>query len=133
MGGGFYSLKRDNTFVDFTNFRDNNLPEGWDDDWTGNFQLLNSRWYNNSRYYARANFSYESPLMLMSGLPLVGRFLERERFYLSALNIDHTRPYYELGYGFTTRFFTMGIFSSFLNTEFRNVECKFTFELFQRW
>ena len=132
LGGGFYSRKHGNSFVDYANFRDNNLPEGWDDDWTGNFQLLSSRWYNDSRYYARANFSYESPLVLLSFLP-GGHFLERERFYLSALSIEHTRPYYELGYGFTTRFFTIGVFSSFLNTEFRNLECKFTFELFQRW
>lgn len=133
VGGGFYSRKHDNFFVDFANFRDNNLPEGWDDEWTGNFQLLNSRWYNNSRYYARVNLSYESPLMLLSGLPYFGHFMERERFYLSALNIEHTRPYYELGYGFTTRFFTIGVFTNFLNAEFRNFECKFTFELFQRW
>lgn len=133
LGGGFYSHKRKNYFVDYSNFRDNNLPEGWDDEWTGNFQLLNSRWYNNSKYYLRANFSYESPLLLLSRLPVGGHFLERERFYLSALSIEHTRPYYELGYGFTTRFFTIGLFTNFLNAEFRNFECKFTFELFQRW
>lgn len=133
LGGGFYSHKRNNYFVDYSNFRDNNLPEGWDDEWTGNFQLLNSRWYNNSKYYLRANLSYESPLLLLSWLPIGGTFLERERFYLSALSIEHTRPYYEVGYGFTTRFFTIGLFTNFLNAEFRNFECKFTFELFQRW
>ena len=134
IGGGFYSRKRGNDFVDFANFRDNNLPEGWDDEWTGNFQLLRSRWYNNSRYYARANLSYESPLLFLSNLPSVGHYLERERFYLSALSIEHTRPYFELGYGFTTRFFTIGLFTNFLNNkEIRNFECKFTFELFQRW
>jgi hypothetical protein len=64
---------------------------------------------------------------------LAGRHLERERFYLSALSIEHTRPYYEVGYGFTTRFFSIALFSSFLNAQFRNIECKFTFELFRRW
>lgn len=133
LGGGFYSRREADTFVDFTNFRDNNLPEGWDDEWTGNFQLLNSRWYNKSRYYARVNLSYESPLLFLTSVPFFGHYLERERFYLSALSIEHTRPYYELGYGFTTRFFTIGLFTNFLNAEFRNFECKFTFELFQRW
>lgn len=133
IGGGFYSRRQGNDFVDYANFRDHNLPEGWDDDWTGNFQLLNSRWYNDSRYYARANLSYESPMALLSWLPLAGRHLERERFYLSALSIEHTRPYYEVGYGFTTRFFSIALFSSFLNAQFRNIECKFTFELFRRW
>ena len=133
VGGGFYSRKKDNYFVDFMHFRDNKLPEGWDDEWTGNFQLLNSNWYNESRYYARANISYESPFLLTSWLPLVGRLVERERFYISALSIDNTRPYSELGYAFTTRLLSIGLFASFLNTEFQNFECKFTFELFRRW
>jgi hypothetical protein len=71
--------------------------------------------------------------VLLSWIPIGGHFLESERFYLSALSIEHTRPYYELGYGFSTRFFTIGLFTNFLNAEFRNFECKFTFELFQRW
>ncbi len=132
-GGGLYTRKGSNHFVDFTNFRDNNLPEGWDDEWTGNFQLLSSRWYNESEYYARANLSYETPLLCATWIPLVGRYIEKERIYFSALSIDHTRPYFELGYGFTNRFFSIGIFSSFLNAQFEDFECKFTFELFRRW
>ena len=63
VGGGFYTHKNTNHFVDFSNFCDNNLPEGWDDDWTGNFQLLREREYNESDYYVRANLSYETPLL----------------------------------------------------------------------
>ena len=133
VGYGLYTQRGDNYFVDFSNFRDNNLPEGWDDDWTGNFQLLDSRWYNESRYYARMNLSYESPLIFCSWLPIVGRFLETERFYVSALSIDNTRPYSEVGYGFTTRLFSVGLFASFLHQHFQEFECKFTFELFRRW
>ena len=133
VGGGFYSRKRGNYFVDYDNFRDNNLPEGWDDDWTGNFQLLNSRWYNESQYYVRTNLSYDSPLLLLSWVPVLGHFMERERIYLSALSIEHTRPYFELGYGFTTRFVSIGMFANFLNAEPNSFECKFTFELFRRW
>lgn len=133
IGYGFYSRKQGSDFVDYANFRDNNLPEGWDDDYTGNFQLLNSRWYNDSKYYARANISYESPLILLSWLPVGGHFLESERFYLSALRTEHIKPYYEVGYGFSTRFFNMGLFTSILDSKFRNIECKFTFELFRRW
>jgi hypothetical protein len=133
LGSGLYTRRGDNYFVDFSNFRDNNLPEGWDDDWTGNFQLLDSRWYNESRYYARMNLSYETPLIFCSWLPLVGHYLEKERFYASALSIDHTRPYFELGYGFTTRLFSVGLFTSMLREHFHEFECKFTFELFRRW
>jgi hypothetical protein len=115
MGSGFYTHKDSNHFVDYTNFRDNNLPEGWDDDWTGNFQLLSSRWYNESEYYVRTNLSYETPLLCASWLPFFGHYIEKERIYLSALRIEHTRPYFELGYGLTNRFFSIGLFSSFLN------------------
>lgn len=133
VGYGFYSRKKDSYFVDYMHFRDNKLPESWDDEWTGDFQLLDSRWYNESRYYARANLSYESPFFFISWFPLIGRFAERERIYLSALSIDHTRPYFELGYGFTTRLVSIGLFSSFLNRDFQEFGCKLTFELFNRW
>ena len=42
-GFGLYTTKETDYFLDFTNFRDENLPEGWNDDWSGNFQLLGSR------------------------------------------------------------------------------------------
>lgn len=133
VGAGFYTRKKTNYFVDYNHFRDDKLPGGWDDDWTGNFQLLESSWYNQSKYYVRTHISYESPFLFGSWLPLIGHKFEKERLYLSALSLDKTRPYYEVGYGFSTRFISIGLFSSFLGTEFQGFDCKFTFELFRRW
>ncbi len=134
FGGGFYSHRVKNYFMDYTNFRDNNLPEGWDDDWTGNFQLLSARYYNNSDYYARGNISYESPLLLASLVPIVGRYVERERAYVNSILLQTVhRPYTELGYGFTCRIFSVGAFASFFGNDFEEVGAKFTFELFRRW
>jgi hypothetical protein len=133
VGGGFYTKRDKNFFMDYSNFRDENLPGGWDDDWSGNFQLLRSRMYNASDYFVRGNVSFESPLLATSFVPLVGRFVERERIYLSSLSIAHSRLYSELGYGFTCRLFSVGFFASFLNTEFQESGAKFTFELFRRW
>ncbi|MBP3252100.1 MAG: hypothetical protein J6M25_05560 [Prevotella sp.] len=133
LGGGLYTRRDHNYFMDFSNFRDENLPEGWDDDWSGNFQLLSSRLYNASSYYVRGNISYESPLLLASMTPLLGRYVERERAYISSLLIQDTRLYSELGYGFTCRYFSMGVFASFLALRHQEVGCKFTFELFRRW
>ena len=133
VGGGFYTRKKENYFVDYQHFRENKLPGGWDDDWSGDFQLLNSDWYNESRYYARANLSYESPWMVTSCLPLLGHYIEKERIYFSVLSIDNTRPYTELGYGFTTRLISIGLFASFLNAYYQGFGSKFTFELFRRW
>lgn len=132
-GTGFYTQRSSNYFVDYNNFHENNLPTGWEDDWSGQFQLLNSRWYNESNYYVRSHASYESPLLALTWLPWAGRVIETERLYVSALSIQHTRPYFELGYGFSNRFFSTGIFASFLDCKFQRFGCKFTIELFRRW
>lgn len=132
LGGGFYTNQTTSYFVDFDNFRENYLPDNVDD-WSGQFQLLNSYWYNASRYYLRANAAYVSPLLLLSWVPFIGRYVENERLYLSALSIAHTRPYFEVGYGITNRYCSIGLFGSFLNVEPYEVGCRFTFELFRNW
>ncbi|MBR1484587.1 MAG: hypothetical protein IJ612_02710 [Prevotella sp.] len=133
LGGGIYTRRSGSYFTDFANFRDNNLPEGWDDDWTGDFQLLDSRLYNESKYYLRSNLSYESPLIAAYLVPFFGQYVELERLYWNALNIEHTKLYSELGYGFSTRYFSIGIFASFRNLKYQEMTTKFTFELFSRW
>ena len=132
-GYGFYTDRGDNYFLDYANFRDNNLPEGWDDDWSGNFQLLDGRTYNESAYYMRANVSYESPMLFLTWLPYFGKYLEKERLYVSSVILDHTRPYFELGYGFSNRYVSVGLFASFFNTKVQQVGLNFDFELFKRW
>lgn len=133
VGGGFYTNKSTNYFVDFTNFHENYIPGGWNDDWAGDFQLLNSQWYNASKYYFRTNASYSSPLLLLTWIPIIGKYIETERLYANFLQIEHTRPYTEIGYGLTNRYFSAGIFCSFLNGDFHEVGSKFSFELFSRW
>lgn len=134
VGGGFYTSKGDNQyFLDYSNFRDNNIPGGWNDDWSGDFELLNSNWYNASDYYVRANMTWESPLMLLSWLPVVGRVMERERIYCSALAVRHLHPYMEYGYGFTNRLFSMGIFAAMRNQHFDGMGFKVGLELFSKW
>jgi len=132
-GFGLYTNRNSDYFVDYANFRDNNLPSGWEDEWTGQFQLLNSEWYNQSDYYLRSHLSLESPLLALGWTPLVGHFVETEMIYASLLSIQHTRLYSEVGYGFTNRYFSTGIFASFLNAKFQNFGCKFTIEIFRRW
>ena len=132
-GAGFYTQRNSNYFVDYANFHDDNLPSGWEDDWAGQFQLLRSSWYNQSNYYVRGHVSFDTPMLLLSYLPIVGRYLEVERLYVSALSIQHTRPYFELGYGFTNRYFSMAVFTNLLGGKIQEFGCKFTVELFRRW
>lgn len=134
LGSGFYTSKsRNSYFLDYTNFRDENIPGGWNDDWTGEFQLLNSNWYNVSEYYVRTNATYESPLMFFSRIPYIGRLMEMERIYINVLFVDHLHPYVEYGYGFTNRFFSMGFFMATRNKDFDGVGFRFGFELFRDW
>lgn len=132
-GAGFYTKKTTDYFLDFANFHDENLPEGWDDDWSGNFQLLSGREYNESNYYIRANLSYESPLLFATWIPYLGKYIEKERFYFSGVLLEKSKPYFELGYGFTNRYISVGAFTSFRNRHFAEFGMKFDFEIFKRW
>lgn len=133
LGWGQFTNSETDYFLDYDNFHENYLPGGWDDDYSGEFQLLPSRWYNQSKYYVRGNLSYESPLLIARWLPLVGRYIESERLYLSAVSLQHTRGYAEYGYGLTTRFISIGLFVATLGGEIERTGVKFTFELFRKW
>ena len=57
IGGGMFTKQEDMYFVDFANFARRNLPEGWNDDIGGTFQLLDGRWYNSSRQLSLIHIS----------------------------------------------------------------------------
>lgn len=134
FGMGFYTMKdKDAYFLDFENFREENLPGGWNDDWTGEFQVLNSEDYNKSNYYIRTNLTYESPLMFLSNLPILGHFIEMERVYVNTLFARDNHPYMELGYGLTNRVFSIGLFVATKNNKYDGVGCRIGLELFRDW
>lgn len=134
FGTGFYTTKDSNGyFLDFENFRDNIIAGGWNDDWSGEFELLHQETYNQSDYYIRANMSYESPLLILSWLPYVGKYMEMERINVSTLDVKGIHPYIEAGYSFTTRWFSFGMFASMKQWEFDSVGVKWGFELFRKW
>ena len=134
FGAGAYTLKNSKSyFLDYSNFRDENIRGGWKDDWSGNFQVLRSRYFNSSNYYIRGNATFESPLMILSRLPLVGKYLEMERIYSSALFTQNLKPYVEVGYGFTNRIFSLGVFVGTRNGKFDGIGCEFGIELFDKW
>lgn len=133
-GFGCYTNRGDNDyFLDYDNFHANYIQGGWNDDWTGEFELLNSNWYNASNYYIRSNATYESPLLLLSWIPKVGQVIEKERIYFSTLTVKGLYPYIEAGYGFTNRLFSMGIFTATTPHKFEGVGIKMGFELFNNW
>ena len=134
FGAGAYTMKNKKAyFLDYSNFRDENIRGGWHDDWSGNFQVLRSRYYNSSDFYIRANATFESPLMILSRLPALGKYVEMERIYTSTLITRNLTPYQEIGYGFTNRVFSLGLFLGTMNGKFNGIGCEFGLELFDRW
>ena len=134
LGGGYYAMKSGQQyFLDFSNFRQNNLRSGWNDDWSGEFELLRSAWYNSSNYYLRSNVTYESPLLVASRVPWCGHFIEMERIYLGAVMAEELKPYVEFGYGFTMRVASLAVFVGNRNGRFERIGCTFGFELFRKW
>ena len=133
-GAGMYTARSKNAyFLDFINFREENIVGGWNDDWACEFQLLSSAYYNASKYYFRINNVYESPILAMSRVPFVGRYIENERIYTNILFVQNLHMYVENGYGFTTRALSMGMFVATENGRFHGFGCRFGFELFGKW
>ena len=132
IGGGFFTHTKDMYFVDYVDFADRNLPQGWSDDIGGTFQMLDGRWYNASRHYMRGNVTYETPFLLLYPVSRLLSFIQKERIYAGVLFMPHLNPYLEMGYGFATHLFDMGLFVGNEQGKFTSVGCKFTFELFNK-
>ena len=133
VGGGFFAETDDMYFVDYVDFADRNLPQGWNDDIGGTFQQLGSKWYNYARNYVRANVTFETPFILLYPFTHILSFIQKERLYGGIVFLPHLNPYIEIGYGVGTHVFDLGIFSGFKNGEFYSAGVKFTFELFNKY
>lgn len=134
VGGGVYTTHTTGVyFLEYANFKENNIPGGWNDDWSGEFELLHSNYYNASKYYLRMNATYESPFFLMSWIPVIGHTIEKERIYFSALRANKLSHYTEIGYGFTNRFVSLGCFMALKRGRYDGFGVKVGFELFDGW
>ena len=72
-------------------------------------------------------------MMVGSWVPYLGKFIERERFYLGSAIIADSKPYLEFGYSFTNRYISIAMFAGFNGTRFKEVGFDFSYELFRRW
>lgn len=132
FGVGLFTNQEETYFVDFINFRKNNLPEGWNDEIGGVFQALEGKWYNASPYYVRGHITYEAPFLLLKHLMKYTNHVQHERLYLNMLTMKRIGPYFEVGYGIGTFLFDMGMFFSLENFNKVGFGYKFTFELFSK-
>lgn len=131
ISAGLFTQQDNMYFIDFENFRKHNIPEDWNDEMGGTFQLLSGKWFNSSRKYLRGHITYESPFIILQPFNKILEKVQQERLYLGVLNMPGLHPYIELGYGVGTHIFDAAIFFSSMNGNFDKVGFKFTFELFR--
>jgi hypothetical protein len=132
IGGGMYTNQHQLYFIDFVNFSRNNLPERWNDEGLGTFHLLDSKWYNSTRKYMQGHIIYEAPFLLFPRIMNIMKNILKERLYFDALMTSNLRPYTEIGYGIGTHFFNFEVFASFNKNKYKEIGCKFGFELFDK-
>lgn len=130
LGCGFFTKQKGTYFVDFVNFNYRNLPEGWNEDIGGTFEMLDSRWYNSSSHYVSGNITFESPFIFLYPVGKLLSFIQKERVYAGMVFLPHLNPYFELGYGIGTHIFDAGLFIGNERGKFTSLGFKFTFELF---
>jgi len=132
-GCGFFTNREEMYFVDYDNFNFHNMPAGWDDDMTGEFHLLDRRFYNESNYYAMLGASYDVPFLVFGKLPLISRAIDRERIYLNAVCLHALNPYIECGYGVSTTFFDGALFVGAGNGSGFELGAKISLRFFDKW
>ena len=131
ISAGLFTQQDNMYFIDFENFRKHIIPEDWNDEIGGTFQLLSGKWFNSSRKYLRGHITYESPFIILQPFNKLLEKVQQARLYLGVLNMPGLHPYIELGYGVGTHIFDAAIFFSSMNGNFDKVGFKFTFELFR--
>ena len=132
LGAGFYTSRGGSYFLDYEYFHDNNMPSGWEDEMSGQFQVLDSRWYNESKYYVRCSAAFESPMLLFSRIKFLSRAIQKERIYCNLLSVQSLVPYGELGYGLSTHVVDLGAFVGMAKNQV-NFGFKFALRLFDEW
>ncbi|MGM9688112.1 MAG: DUF5686 family protein [Alloprevotella sp.] len=129
-GCGAFTQRGRDCFLDYDFFRFNYIPEGWTDELTGEFQLLSSRWYNESRQYLRFTGTYQSALLLFGRLGLFSQQVQTERIYLNLLTVRQLPFYAELGYGVSTNLMNLGTFLSVAPDHSLGFGCRVVLRLF---
>ena len=129
IGGGLYTQRGENCFLDYENFRNNHMVALSSNDFVGQFQLLNNHWYNESNYYLRMSASYESPMMLFSRIKYLTRIVEREYLFCNLLTVRSLKMYTEFGYGISLPLLNLAAFGSIAGKGQSAFGCKVSIHL----
>lgn len=129
VGSGLYTVRADDCFLYYDNFRYRSLQTAEMCAFTGQFQLLDSRWYNESDYYLRFSAAYESPMLLFSRIRHLTRVVEREYLFCNLLNVRALDFYSEFGYGISLPLLQVAVFGAVAGKKQSAIGCKVAFRL----
>ena len=129
VGGGLYTKRAEDCFLDYENFRYSPLPASERSAFSGQFQLLDSHWYNESDYYVRLSATYASPMMLFSRIRYLTRLVDKEFLYCNLLNVRALPVYTEFGYGISLPLLRLAAFGAISGKGQSAFGCKIAFEL----
>ena len=129
VGGGLYTKRAENCFLDYDNFRYSPMPTSVRSAFSGQFQLLDGRWYNESDYYVRMSATYESPMLLFSRIKYFTRLVSKEFLYCNLLNVRALPIYTEFGYGISLPLLRLAAFGAISGKGQSAFGCKIAFEL----
>lgn len=131
MGAGGYFHTDNIYFVNYNFLKDNYMPIDDNEDFAGEFHMLDRVWYNSANKYARINVSYESPFILLQKLIPSAWFIKNEGLYAGILFISHLNPYTEYGYSIDTPYVNIGVFAGFEKASFHKIGVELSFSLFR--
>ncbi len=133
LSAGGYTNRSNAYFVDYEYFRDKNLHDNWKEETGWEFQLIDARLYNASKYYAKLSAVYESPMLMFSRVPFLTRIVQNERLYVNVLQSQMASPYAEIGYGIGTYVADAGVFMSAASGGSYGFGFKVALRLFEDW
>lgn len=125
VGGGYFHGKDGEYFINYEYFSRGRYPDIWQDEHVGGtFRILDDYWYSSTKMYAQIHAMYETPFGIVNRIPLLSRYMAKERYYVGSLFTDGKPVYTELGYGFGNNFFSTGLFVGFKGTNYYSIGYK---------
>lgn len=129
-GFGKFFNRKGEYFINYRYFDRSQYPETWEDDRIGGtFHLLADYWYSSSPSYAQIHFMRETPFGIAHLMPLVSRYVIKERLYLGTLWAEGKSLYNEFGYGIANNYFNLGMFVGFKDAKYYGFGVKFRIEI----
>lgn len=121
LGMGTFFGKDGEYFINYEYFSRGKYPDIWQDEHVGGtFRLLDDYWYASTEMYAQMHVMYETPFGFVNRIPLLSRYVVKDRYYIGTLFTDHKPVYTELGYGFGNNYFSTGFFVGFKGFQYNS-------------